>query len=207
MTSTVAPWRSVPGPAPSRPRSGGLCAIEIGPVASRAATCAPGRGITCITGPREDRRPSRISFYSAGAIIARFTRRAIASRARWTARCGSPDLTGVHCPTSRRLPRCPRIRSGRSSDVTSPMAFSSTRGRHARPGEGSVSMSAGLSTCCTRPRCRGNAETAEALPSAPPRTRRPSTAGLPRRRAGRERAAGPGRPPSPPRTSARRRRR
>lgn len=168
MTSTGGRWRSVPGPALSRPRYGGLFVIAIGPVVSRAARYASDRGITCITGPREGRRFSRISFCSAGAITARFTRKAIASRERRTARCGSPDLTGARCPTSRQHPRCPRIRSGRLRDVTPPMVFVSARTQRALPGAGSASISAGRSTCFTRPRFRGNAETPGVVPSAPP---------------------------------------
>jgi hypothetical protein len=100
----------------------------------------------------QGRRRYRISSCSAGAITARFTRRAIASRAGRTARCGSPDLTGARCPTSRQLPRCPRIRSERSRDVTPPMACASTRARRAPPGSGSDSTWAGRSMCCIRSR-------------------------------------------------------
>src|SRR6266851_2509783 len=55
-----------------------------------------------------------------------------------------------------------------SRDVTPPMVFVSTRTRRALPGTGSASISAGRSTCLTRPRFRGNAETAGVVPSAPP---------------------------------------
>ena len=151
---TVGSWRSAPGRGRSRPPSGGRCSIAIGPVASRVAGSAPGRGITCITGRRAGRRCCRISSCCAGATTARFTRRAIASRARRTGRCGSPDPTGARCPTSRRLPRCPRTRPLRSRDVTPPMAFGSTHTRRAPPGSASASTWAGRSTCYIRSRRR-----------------------------------------------------
>ena len=98
--------------------------------------------------------PTTLSSCCAAAITARCTRRAIASRTRRTARYGSRARTVGRCPTSRRLPRFPRIQSGRSSDVTPPMGFGSTRAPHALAGSGSGWTWAGRSMCCIRSRGR-----------------------------------------------------
>ena len=182
------------------------CTIGTPAAASLAAPPVSGRATICATGPREGRRGCRIWRFSVVGTIARCTRRVTRSRVGPTGCSSSGGRTAGCCRTCQRLLRCPTMQSGHYGHATIRRAFDSTRARRAQVGSVSVWMSDGRSTSCIPERGPSRAFPRE-RPSAPPRTRRPSTAGLPRRPGGRERAGGPGRPRSPPRTSARRRRR
>jgi HNH endonuclease len=74
----------------------------------------------------------------------------VARAADGTLRFARPD--GRPLPDVPPAPACPRIRSRRWSDGTPPMAFGSTRARHAPRGSVSDSTSAGRSMSCIRSR-------------------------------------------------------
>ena len=105
-------WKSAPGRARSRRRSGGRYSIGTRPAASRAATSGSPRGITCGIGPTAGRPSSRISPFSAAGIIGRCTRRAIRSSDYPTACSSSGDRMAGRCPMCPAPPVVPADPSG-----------------------------------------------------------------------------------------------
>jgi len=74
---TVASWKSSPGPARFRRRSGAPCSIATMGAASRAVACAQARPITSITGRKAARRRLAIWRCCAVGITGRCTRKVI----------------------------------------------------------------------------------------------------------------------------------